>query len=120
MRLPGAIAPLLAALGRAGVELSAHPIHPERLRHRPASLPADLAASLRLYKPALLALLQGEGLREPEGEAGYVLNERLGVADELAMPTHPGSPGWLVAVGESLDTCCTTATAAVECNRWHN
>jgi hypothetical protein len=29
--------------------------------------------------------------------------ERLGVAEGLGMPTAPGSPGWLVAVGEEIE-----------------
>lgn len=32
-------------------------------------------------------------------DAVYVLGERLGVANGLGLPTHSGSPAWLVAVG---------------------
>ena len=59
----------------------------------------------------------GEGLpdeTDPDTEAGYVMGERLVVADELGMPTHPGAPAWLVAVGEAMHTSCLMATNAVE------
>ena len=52
---------------------------------------------------------------DPHGDtnAGYVLGERLGVADGLGMPTHPGSAAWLVAVGESIGDSCHAATHGV-------
>lgn len=51
-------APLLLALGRAGIELAAHG---DRLRHRPADLPPDLSARLRLHRAAVLGLLVAVG-----------------------------------------------------------
>jgi len=32
----------------------------------------------------------------------YILAERLGIADDLGMPTHAGSPAWLIAAGEAM------------------
>ena len=100
------LAPLLVALGRAGIELAPHPTDPARLRHRPADLPPDVSARLRLHRGAMLRLL-ADGYTPAGGtDAEYVYGERLGIADELAMPKHPGSPAWLVAVGESLGLRC--------------
>lgn len=106
----------MLALGRAGIELAPFPSDPTRLRCRLATLPLDIAATLRHHKVGLLGLLRGEGL--PDGadgdtEAGFVLIERLAMADELGMPTHPGSPAWLVAVGESIGNDCLTTTTVL-------
>lgn len=38
---------------------------------------------------------------EPESEPGYILGERLGAADELGMPTHPGS-GVVGGIGRGI------------------
>ncbi len=100
------LAPLLLALGRSGIELAAHG---DRLRHRPADLPEDLRARLRIHRGAVVGLLVN-GHAHADDDAAYVLGERLGVADGLGMPTHPGSAAWLVAVGESMDSCCHAAT----------
>ena len=98
---PLELARLLLALGRAGVELARHQTDPARLRCRPA-LDPDTAALVRSHRAVIVALL-ADGLAPARGsEAEYVLAERLGVADELAMPTHPGSPAWCVAAGEAL------------------
>jgi hypothetical protein len=32
----------------------------------------------------------------------YAYHERLGIADDLGLPTDPGSTAWMVAVGESM------------------
>jgi hypothetical protein len=98
---PHELAPLLLALGRAGIELAPHPTDAGRLRHRPADLPPDLAARLRINRAAVVGLLV-DGYAPAGDDAGYVLGERLGIADDLGMPTHPGSPAWLVAVGASM------------------
>lgn len=112
-------APLLIDLGRAGIELARHPTDPARLRHRRATpdgwaadLPPGLSARLRLHRAAVLGLLAG-GYATAGDDAGYVLGERLGVADGLEMPTHPGSSAWLVAVGESMRDGCRAATHGV-------
>jgi len=99
---PHVLAPLLLALGRAGIELGPQPTDAARLRHRPADLPPDLSARLRLHRAAVLGLLASEYVPAGYTDAEYVLGERLGVADGLEMPTHPGSAAWLVAVGESV------------------
>ena len=109
-----ALGSLLVDVGRVGIELAASGV---RLRHRPATLPPDLAARLRLHKAGVLMLLRGEGLpdeSDPDSEAGYVMGERLGVANELGMPTHPGAPAWLVAVGEGLNSSCPMTTDTVD------
>lgn len=98
---PHELAALLLALGRAGIELAPHPNDPTRLRHRPADLPPDLSARLRIHRATVVGLLVN-GYAPAGDEAEYVLGERLGIADGLGMPTHPGSAAWLVAVGRAL------------------
>lgn len=104
---PHELAQLLVALGRAGFELAEHPTDPTRLRFKcsdgRAALSPALLERLRLHRAAILGLLTGGYVpdAQPSGDdAGYVYGERLGVADGLGMPTHPGSAAWLVAVGE--------------------
>ncbi|GIK17955.1 MAG: hypothetical protein BroJett004_01190 [Planctomycetota bacterium] len=109
---PHELAPLLLALGRAGIELAPHPSDAGRLRHRPADLSPDLSARLRIHRAAVVGLLV-DGYAPAGDDAGYVLGERLGVADGLGMPTHPGSVAWLVAVGESMGCSCGVATGGV-------
>lgn len=94
------LAALLVALGRAGIELAPHTTDAGRLRHRPEVLPPDLSARLRLHRDAVVLLLASG--YAPAGDGADVLAERLGMASELEMPTHAGSPAWLVAVGEAL------------------
>lgn len=110
---PHELAQLLLALGVAGIELAPHPTEPARLRHRPAELRPDLSARLRLHRAAVLGLLRVGYVPAGSTEAAYVLGERLGVADELRMPTHPGAPAWLIAVGESIGCSCVIATSRV-------
>jgi hypothetical protein len=95
------LAPLLLALGSAGVELSLFPDDAGRLRFRPVVIAPELIERLRAQRAAILALL-GDPCAPTDADAGYVYGERLGAADGLGMPTHPGSPAWSVAVGESL------------------
>lgn len=106
------IARLLLDLGEAGVEVAARG---DRLRHRPATLAPDLRARLRMHKLAVLTLLVDGYDPDPaaEPEAAHTLAERMGIADDLGMPTHPGSPAWLIAVGESLDTTCDNESIGV-------
>jgi hypothetical protein len=111
---PNPLSALLASLGRAGIELAPHPTDEGCLRHRPAVLPPDLYERLKTHREAVLGLLMNGYDPDPEGDADYVLTERLGIADELGMPTHTGSPGWLIAVAESLGkTSCASATSLV-------
>jgi hypothetical protein len=110
---PDEVAGLLVALGRAGVELAPHPTDPARLRHRPANLPPDLTARLRLHRGAILTVLASgyaPDAHADDDDAAYVYGERLGVAEGLGLATHAGSAAWLVAVGESMDSCCHAAT----------
>lgn len=109
---PHELARLLLALGLAGIELAPHPTDAGRLRHRPADLPPDLSARLRIHRAAVVGLLV-DGYAPADDDAEYVLGERLGVADGLGMPTHPGSAAWLVAVGESMRGSCGVATGGV-------
>jgi hypothetical protein len=95
------LASLLIALGCAGVELAPHPTDPARLRYRPTDPPPDLLAGTAAYKSAILGLLIGDYVPAND-EAGYVLGERLGIAEGLGMPIHPGAPAWLIAMGESM------------------
>ena len=101
---PHELAPLLLALGRAGIELAPHPTDAGRLRHRPSDLPPDLSARLRIHRAAVLGLLVDGYAPAGNADAEYILGERLGVADGLGMPAHPGSAAWLVAVGEAMGT----------------
>ena len=101
--LPRSFGALIVEIGAAGVEVSSHPSAPDRLRHRPLELPSHVAVRLAHYKPDLLRLLRA-GFAPPNTESAYVLGERLGVAQELGISTQPGSPGWLVAVGEAIET----------------
>ena len=97
---PTELAPLLLALGQAGIELAHHPNDAGRLRHRPALLPPDLLESLARHRVVILGLLVN-GYTPGDDDAAYTFGERLGIADGLGMPTHPGSAAWLIAVGES-------------------
>lgn len=114
---PHELAPLLLALGRAGIELAPHPTDAARLRFKcpggPADLPPDLSARMRIHRAAVLGLLVVGYAPAGDTDAGYVLGERLGVADGLGMHTHPGSAAWLVAVGESMGCSCVVATGGV-------
>lgn len=91
---------LLVCVGMAGIELPPHPTDAGRLRHRPADLPRTLSARLRIHRAAVLGLLVVGYAPDPRGDtdAGYVYAERLGVADGLGLPTHPGSAALRVAV----------------------
>lgn len=100
------LAPLLVAVGRAGIELALHPTDPTRLRHRPVDIPPPMRDGLRLYRTHLLNVLVSD-YHPTEDDAAYVYVERLGIADELAMPTHRGSSAWLIAVGESMAAATT-------------
>ncbi len=95
------LARLLVSLGQASAEVSAHPDDSAQLRYRPMSLPPDWLEALREHHEFILTTLADAGGSVPPGDS-YVLGERLGTADELGLPTHPGSAAWLIAVGESV------------------
>lgn len=98
---PHELPALLLDLGEAGIELATHPTDVNRLRHRPAVLPLDIVEQLRMHRAAVLGLLVN-GYAPDNPEAAYIFGERLGIADDSDLPTHIGSPAWLVAVGESI------------------
>lgn len=118
---PHELAPLLVALGLAGTELAAYTTDPARLWFKcpdgRAGPSPDLLERLRLHRAAILGLLAGGYVPDahPTGDdAGYAYGERFGVADGLGMPTHFGSPAWLVAVGAPIRiNRCHSATSAV-------
>ena len=102
MTIPYELGRPLVALVRVGVELAAHPTDLARLRYRPASLPVDLLDALTTHREEILAILGSDDGDDPDDEAAYTFGERLGVADGLRLPTHPGSAAWLIATGEAL------------------
>ncbi len=107
---------LLITLGVAGIELATHPTNPMRIRHRPATLPTDLVDSVLDHRDAILDLLSN-GYAPTDPAAVYLMLARLGIGDDLGMPTHIGSPAWMIAVGESMASryCgCTNAGTKVE------
>jgi hypothetical protein len=111
-----ALACVLHALGVAGVELGLDPSNPNRLRFRPAALSPERRDDLARHKPAVLALLRGEGVPSGDNESAYVFEERLGIAEGLNMPVHPGTPAWIIAIAESLEqSCCQKGTDGVWC-----
>jgi hypothetical protein len=92
---PNELAPLLIALGRAGIDLAPHTADFARLRFKcpdgRADLSPDLLARLRLHRAAILGLLAGG----------------------LGMPTHPGS-FCVAGGGRGIDgTSCTKRTTGV-------
>lgn len=105
------LADLLVDLGRAGVTLrdagSGVGFVPR------SALTPERAASLAVHKAGILALLAGVGMPEPGTDAADLLAERLGVGDALGMATAPGSPGWMIALGEALGCSCGVATYGV-------
>jgi hypothetical protein len=100
---PRSLGELLLEVGTAAVTLSLHSSAPDRIRHKPPELPSHFAARISFYKRDVLQLLQS-GFEPADAEAAHVLGERLGIAEDLGMSTAPGSPGWLVAVGEAIKT----------------
>jgi hypothetical protein len=99
-------AELLRCLGAMKVEVARHPKEATILRHRPSVLGPVLQARLRLHRAALLTLL-ADGYRPPRGtDADHIFAERLGIADDLGLPTVPGSSAWLIAVGEAMGAQC--------------
>jgi len=107
------LALLLVALGRAGIEIAPHPSHPNRLRHRPAVLPPDLSALLSTHRAVVIRLLVNGYTPVSDSNDGYIMTERIGIADELGMPTHAGSTAWLIAVGESINCRCDTESFGI-------
>ena len=105
---------LLITLGVAGIELATHPTNPMRIRHRPATLPTDLVDSVLDHRDAILDLLSN-GYAPTDPDAVYLMLERLGIGDDLGMPTHSGSPAWLIAVGESMKYSYLQTTNTIGC-----
>lgn len=103
------LAALLINMGRAGATIRDAGGGAGIMRG--SALSPDRMSGVKARKRALLALLLG--YHPADGDAEYVYGERLGVADGLGLATHPGSAAWLVAVGESMEACCTSATYGV-------
>ncbi|MCH7632075.1 MAG: hypothetical protein IIB59_02580 [Planctomycetes bacterium] len=109
------LAGLMVDLGRAGIELASGG---DRVMFRPRDrVGPGLLTRIRRHRRALLANLgdPGQGEELPENgsgavvseavwEAAHVFFERLGVACELGLPVGIGSPAWLIAMGEALET----------------
>jgi hypothetical protein len=104
---------LFLDLAAARVEVAPHPERAGVVRHRPADLPPDLRERLRANREAVARLL-AEGYAPDDPEARHRFLERLGIGDDLGMPTHPGSVAWLVAVGESLAIVALESTSRVQ------
>lgn len=108
-----AIGELLAAVGRSGIELAQGSTG--ALRYRPPNLPLHLVTMLSTHKTEILAALV-DGCAPESAAAEYLLGERLGIADDLGMPTHPGAPAWLIALGEAMNldaqTCARSQAGA--------
>ncbi len=109
------IGSVLLAIGMAEIERGRHPADHGRLRYQSTTLSSDLLEGLHAHRAAILRLRSSIG-----GKGGYslagavaaiVYGERLGMAEGLGMLTHPGSPAWLVAVGEGIS--CGIATCVV-------
>jgi hypothetical protein len=109
------LASLLTDLGVARVELAVHPEDPTRVRFRPADAPEWLVARLRLHRSEVIELLSVGYQPATGSEAEYRLGERLGIADGLGLPAVPGSPAWLVAVGEAMEHSCSMTTHTLGC-----
>lgn len=105
---------LLIALGSAGVEVAIHPTNEKFILHRPSTLPNALFESVLDHRDAILDLLN-DGYSPTEPEAVYIYFERLGIGDDLGMPTHSGSPAWLIAVGESMKYSYLQTTNTIGC-----
>ncbi len=73
----------------------AHTLPSEHLGKKPAEI--DGIPPKMLNHEGVSALGEGEHLGESSTEAEYVLAERLGIADELGLPTRPGSAAWNLA-----------------------
>lgn len=103
---------LLVTLGRQGIELAIDPRKPDRLLYRPINALESTIGQIRLQNTALRCLLSTPLV--PSGpDSEHTLNERLGIADDLGLSTHPGSPGWLTAVGESIKINCSTTSIEI-------
>ena len=108
------LAALLVALGVAGVEVALHPTDATRIRYRPLTLPDALAQEIRSHRSDILALLRTDHA-PTDPDAVYLMLERRGIGDDLGMPTHSGSPAWLIAVGESMKYSYLQTTNTIGC-----
>jgi hypothetical protein len=91
----------LLALGRFGGEVAPHRTKTGGVRIRSRKLPAKADAQGKALESCIRTLLD-EGYLPASEHAAYVFDERLGVGDELGVPTHRGSSAWLIAVGEAM------------------
>ena len=112
------IATLLVEIGKTGIELRAHGNRPSDLLYRfrspgagLATRPERLAERMEAHRADLWHMLASSPPLEDDAEVVFI--ERLSMADELEMKTQPGSPAWLIALGEALKHCCNNGTILV-------
>lgn len=97
MNTPLDLASACLTLGKAGVHIA---LHSGSLAFKLPATNSNLRTLLLRHRVSLEECLEGRSFWSPD--AADIFTERLAVADGLEMPTHPGSPAWLVAVGEAL------------------
>jgi hypothetical protein len=88
------LADMLVELGTAGIAL--------RVRGGVLQMrcPKTVAERFEPHRETLLGVVDGYAPFSPE--ECYVFLERLGVGEDFGMPITPGSPAWLLAVGEAM------------------
>lgn len=114
-------ASILALLRPRAASSPPRALEPEQIaRRRAAGAPLDgpvclldEALSVFAARGITLRFVVSQSCERIDPESAYVRDERLGVAMDLALPTAPGSPAWLIAVGESL--AALGAMAPVPC-----
>lgn len=95
---PCEVAAAAVAMGRAGLGFGPNG---DEWRPPPGVASALHVEQLAMWRTELLAILSAERLPlSAEGE--HTFHSRLGVADDLGMETHRGSPAWLIALGEGM------------------
>lgn len=96
--IPPELPDFLDLLGQRGVEME---LVNTRVRYRPKRIAEAYRDGLVAFKPSITELLMCDYCPQ-HLEAQYVMEERLGLAADCGMPTHLGSPAWLIAVGAAM------------------
>ncbi len=102
------LASACVTLGKAGVQLA---LHGGTLVFKLSAPDAMLRTLILRHRSQLEACLEVRAA--PTADAHDLFTERLAIADDLEMPTHRGSPAWLIAVGESTALSCGPTTTPV-------